>query len=54
VQGEIAEDVKQDMTGRGAYCCPAIECRAQLLKNKKKLNMALRLKGLSGNKDRSN
>jgi predicted RNA-binding protein YlxR (DUF448 family) len=45
VQGEIAEDVKQDVTGRGVYCCPAGECRVRLLKNKKKLNMALRLKG---------
>jgi len=44
-QGEIVEDIKQNKTGRGVYCCPERTCRERLFKNKKKLKMVLRLQG---------
>lgn len=52
-QGEVVEDMQKRESGRGVYCCPAEKCSSQLLKNKKKLNKALRLQDYS-NEDGSN
>lgn len=53
VHGEIIEDPQQNNPGRGIYTCAESECSKRLQNNKKILNKVLRLKKLSGKKDRS-
>ncbi|MCB2182928.1 MAG: YlxR family protein [Desulfobulbaceae bacterium] len=46
VNGEVVFDEKQQLPGRGAYCCKTKTCLKRLFKNEKKIVKAFRCKKL--------
>ena len=51
VENILAVDVKNCMEGRGAYLCKNRQCLARLMKMRKKLAHALRIKDVTFDKE---